>query len=215
MEISSTQLLFLSHNMKATPWPEGCARAPLLKAEQSSGLSSSLYSTIHDVPTTSLANQTELALILLMDRSKRQILLQVPGTKLNWRYHFGCQIVLEDGEIDPAKIATVLQSHSIQGQPSDIRKAGTMLFSFPVQDPMRVHVLEATVDASQATTELVGGTWTSLDDIPYSDMWADDVLWLPWFTESDSVSFEGHFIFGGGPGPTSQLVAHNCQRTDR
>lgn len=199
--------------MKATPWPEGCATAPLLKPGQNS-LSSSHF-TIHDVPTTSLANQTELALIVLMDRSKREILLQVPGTKLNWRFHFGCPaVLLENGEIDTANIATELQRHSIQVPPRDIRKAGTMLFSFPVQDPLRVHVLEAAVDASQA----VGGTWTSWDDIPYSDMWADDILWLPWFVTEQrdrGVTFEGHFVFDGEPGPISQLVAHNCQRTDR
>lgn len=172
--------------------------------------------TIHEASTSVLANQTELALILLMDRAQGLILLQVPGTKLNWRFHFGCRIELKNGNIVETDVSDILQSHGMALLPSHVRKAGTMLFSFPAgYDSMRVHVLEAAVDSSQATVDKVGGIWTKFGDIPYSEMWADDILWLPWFVEHETVTFEGHFIFDNGPGPNSQLVAHNCQRTDR
>ena len=113
-----------------------------------------------------------------------------------------------------------------------LRKAGTMLFSFGPSDgttpsPMRVHVIEARVDSEKHSAASVdGGVWTSFDAVPYSDMWADDALWLPWVVQGHhgssstdeqevQVSFEGHFVFDGGPGPQSRLIAHNCRRTDR
>ena len=188
--------------MRATPWPEGATTAPLL---WQSNLSE-CYATIHDVPTSKLAQQTELSLVLLMDRPKQQMLLQVPNTKLNWKFHFGCR---GDGR----EVADVLKSHGMEVQ--SLQNAGTMLFSFPprVHDPMRIHVLEAQVDS--ALSKAAGGVWTKFNDIPYTEMWADDILWLPWFVESDDpVNFEGHFIFDGPPGPNSGLVAHNCQRVD-
>lgn len=196
--------------MRATPWPEGCTAAPLLWQSQLS----ETYSTIHDVPTSSLSNQAELALVLLMDHPRKQLLLQVPDTQLGWRFHFGC-VMEESSSIISAMLK---QNHGIAVQ--SLRTAGTMLFSFPrPHEPLRVQVLEACVDSSTTTT-CGGGTWTKLDEIPYTDMWADDILWLPWFVESSGggaqtqVQLEGHFLFDGPPGPTSLLVAHNCQRLD-
>ena len=101
--------------MRATPWPEGCTKAPLLNE---CGLSQS-YSTIHELPTTLLANQRELSLVLLMDRPKQQILFQVPNTELGWRYHFGC--VLQD-KTDIA--STLLNDHGIVYCPDFLINSG-------------------------------------------------------------------------------------------
>ena len=190
--------------MRATPWPEGCTKAPLLNE---CGLSQS-YSTIHELPTTLLANQRELSLVLLMDRPKQQILFQVPNTELGWRYHFGC--VLQD-KTDIA--STLLNDHGIEIQ-STLREAGTMLFTFGTHnhDPMRVHILETQVDSTKTTTDC--GIWTKWDEIPYTNMWADDIFWLPWFVTDERVEMEGHFLFDGPPGSDSPLVAHNCHRLD-
>ncbi|CAB9524854.1 dihydro-8-oxoguanine triphosphatase [Seminavis robusta] len=185
---------------------------------------SALYATIHDVPTSQLAHQTELALVLLMDRPNQRILFQVPNTKLGWRFHFGCRLMIPNNNNDDRSnddtteqdmIKTILQEHGLEA--TAIRQAGTMLFSFPNHhDPMRVTVLEATI--LDTDNNKSGGTWFSWESVPYQDMWADDILWLPWFLSangsSNNVTFEGHFVFDGTPGPTSPLVAHNCQRTD-
>ena len=78
---------------------------------------------------------------------------------------------------------------------------------------MRVHVFETQVDSANTAEE--SGTWTKWNEIPYTNMWADDIFWLPWFLTHENVEMEGHFLFDGPPGPDSALVAHNCQRLDK
>lgn len=221
--------------MKAPPWCSDDTGCPILKRPNTKTLAET-YSTIDEIPTSNLIDGKELALVLLLDMSKQQILFQIPNTKLNWRYHYGCQLNINSLEskqmkTDPRRSSAgapeeeteeackkeiqegLLQRNDIAIQ--SLRKAGMMLFSFPtIKKPMRVHVFEASVDSSSSSG---GGVWTKFSDIPYTEMWADDILWLPWFVNQEEekkqqVSFQGHFIFDGSPGPTSKLVEHNCQR---
>ena len=127
-----------------------------------------------------------------------------------------------------------------------MRLAGTMLFSFHSKTsrsndqhfhaPMRVHVFQATVNSTSMASSTssgdsngLSGVWVDWDEIPYDQMWADDILWLPWFltpepfpaTQDDEekgkndVCLEGHFIFDGPPGPNSPLIVHNCRQTNK
>ena len=86
--------------------------------------------------------------------------------------------------------------------------------------PMRVYVVEVPlVDCSAAAVTLGGGvSAVSTGDVPYADMWADDVLWLPALLANEGSYFEGHFVFDGGPGAVKNgggsVVAHNCALRD-
>ena len=123
---------------------------------------------------------------------------------------------------------------------------------------MRVHVFEAEAhseeepkpkpkpkpaqrkprDADEAVGQASGGgSWHAFADVPYHQMWRDDIVWLPTLLSSASLAkggerhrgggggdrsggggdgkrqicFEGHFLFdSSGPGPKAQLLNHNC-----
>ena len=75
-------------------------------------------------------------------------------------------------------------------------------------------------DPTDNSNRKPAGTWYSFDEIPYNNMWADDILWLPWFCRKQEntedpmkpVNFEGHFVFDGPPGAASKLTVHNCRK---
>merc|ERR1712187_66253 len=52
-------------------------------------------STISDVPSTSLRNGKECVMVVLVDRNRGCVLLQVPN-KLGWRLHFGFELDTPD-----------------------------------------------------------------------------------------------------------------------
>ena len=93
-----------------------------------------------------------------------------------------------------------------------LRRAGLMLFSFRDVEhaPMRVRVLEATVDLDgEGAQQPAQARHYSVDSVPYERMWADDRVWMPTLLARADSYFEGHFVFDGGPGGASRLVAHN------
>ena len=78
---------------------------------------------------------------------------------------------------------------------------------------MRVRVLEAAPDAECAEEEQPG-VFMNHADVPYDQMWADDVVWMPTLLASEASYFEGHFVFDGPPGAESRLLRHNWRAYD-
>jgi len=180
--------------------------APLL--EHCGGVSTG---SIHDIPTTSLEKQQELALVVIVDPTRERILLRLPND-FGWRCHFGCLLPAKDDGIEES-----LWSQA-KVRCSRVNKIGTMLFSFrgDKTEPMRVTVFQAW--ANQHSKQGNGGQWIDWKDCPYNEMWQDDIIWLPEIIKpmSDSqremLCFEGHFVFDeNGPGPDAMLLMHNCQ----
>jgi 8-oxo-dGTP diphosphatase len=76
------------------------------------------------------------------------------------------------------------------------REAGELLFQF--LDGYSIHVWVFRADDCQGTpaeTDEALPFWVGIDEIPYSEMWQDDEIWLPLMLREQW--FRGHFIFDG------------------
>eukprot|EP00586_Coscinodiscus_wailesii_P018874 CAMPEP_0172515734 /NCGR_PEP_ID=MMETSP1066-20121228/270192_1 /TAXON_ID=671091 /ORGANISM="Coscinodiscus wailesii, Strain CCMP2513" /LENGTH=217 /DNA_ID=CAMNT_0013296885 /DNA_START=135 /DNA_END=785 /DNA_ORIENTATION=+ len=169
--------------------------------------------TISYPATDTLAGGNELAMVILVDRINRRVLLEIPN-RLGWRLHFGCAVITDHDdartkECERWKQAFSTARRELNMEKLPLRPAGLMFFTFLSGEhaSMRVRVLEATLstDVSDSFSSL-GGRWYVFDDVPYDRMWADDIVWLPHLLNEEGSYFEGHFVFDGGPSGESALV---------
>lgn len=71
---------------------------------------------------------------------------------------------------------------------------GELRFQFRDGYSIHVHVFTATDFQGEAReTDEAIPLWTPLDAIPYPEMWADDILWLPGVLAGETIS--GRFLF--------------------
>lgn len=102
---------------------------------------------------------------------------------------------LEPGE-EPHQCAIRETSEEVGLSPVGVERRGELHFQFA--DGYSLHC--TVFVASGYTGELVETDealpiWTPLDRIPYEEMWADDIHWLPGLI--DGGSFRGYFHFDG------------------
>ena len=79
--------------------------------------------------------------------------------------------------------------------PKDLEKRGIISFEFE-NDPviLEVHIYRCTQwDGEPIESEEMTPKWFSIDEIPYDQMWPDDIHWLPLFLEGKK--FTGTFLF--------------------
>jgi 8-oxo-dGTP diphosphatase len=102
---------------------------------------------------------------------------------------------IEPGE-SPLECAIREVQEELRVTPSGLDQRGELRFQFTDGYSIHVFVFSATDCHGQAReTEEAIPLWTALDAIPYDEMWADDVLWLPRLLAGHSVA--GRFIFDG------------------
>ncbi len=104
------------------------------------------------------------------------------------------------GRIDPGETpleGAVREVHEeLRVTPTGIEPRGELLFQFVDGYSIHVHVFSATgCDGEAEETDEAIPLWTDLDRIPYAEMWADDVIWLPLMLEG--TPFLGRFLFDG------------------
>ena len=76
----------------------------------------------------------------------------------------------------------------------EVTKAGELEFVFGDDHYMTVHVYRATaIEGEPAETDEAVPRWTSIDAVPYDQMWEDDRYWLPLVFEE--TPFRGWFRF--------------------
>jgi 8-oxo-dGTP diphosphatase / 2-hydroxy-dATP diphosphatase len=101
---------------------------------------------------------------------------------------------VEPGEtIEEAAVREVQEEVSVT--PTIMSKIGILEFSF-VSDPMvlEVHVYRVTDFRGEPTeSEEMQPQWFSWDQMPFSQMWADDEYWFPYIKEGKK--FKGSFLF--------------------
>lgn len=105
--------------------------------------------------------------------------------------------VEQDETIDEAAVRELQEEAGIL--PLDMKKRGVMNFfmeedgnPFAHGPMMQVHVYSATkFQGDPIETDEMRPQWFSRENIPYSNMWPDDVYWLPMLLEGKN--FEGTF----------------------
>ncbi len=82
---------------------------------------------------------------------------------------------------------------------TDMKKCGEITFIFP-HNPnfdQLVHVYLAEDWQGEPTeSEEMNPAWFSVKDIPYGEMWPDDIYWLPKVIEGKTI--KARFVFGEG-----------------
>lgn len=102
---------------------------------------------------------------------------------------------LDDGET-PRQAAVREVEEELGITPLDPVERGQLRFQFVDGYSLHGFVFSATryTGEPRATEEAIP-LWTSLDEIPYEEMWADDRHWLPLLL--NGTEFSGRFIFDG------------------
>ncbi len=102
---------------------------------------------------------------------------------------------LEPGE-SPVAGAVREVEEELRATPTGLRASGELRFQFVDDYSIHVHVFRADGLAGEPReTEEAVPLWTSLDAIPYDEMWEDDRLWLPHLLSRRR--FGGCFLFEG------------------
>ena len=100
---------------------------------------------------------------------------------------------LEENE-SPLECAIRETNEELLINPLEVRAAGELLFH--AEDMPRIHgyVFVATdFEGTPTETDEAIPHWFVFDDIPFEEMWDDDVLWLPRVLNGESV--QGYFSF--------------------
>jgi len=111
---------------------------------------------------------------------------------------------IEPGE-EPHECAVRETSEEVGLTPLDIQNRGELHFQFA--DGYSLHC--TVFVANEYTGELIETDealpiWTSLESIPYEEMWADDIHWLPGVVSGGT--FRGYFHFDGEKMLSNHLV---------
>jgi 8-oxo-dGTP diphosphatase / 2-hydroxy-dATP diphosphatase len=102
---------------------------------------------------------------------------------------------MEKGEtIEQATLRELYEEVGIKD--GKLSKAGVLDFSFQNGEKkvLEVHIFKLTdfIEKPQETEEM-RPQWFSFEEIPFSQMWSDDIFWFPLFL--DNKLFEGEFVF--------------------
>ncbi|CAI5718694.1 unnamed protein product [Hyaloperonospora brassicae] len=108
---------------------------------------------------------------------------------------FGGKVESTDASIAAAAAREVQEEANVHVQSEDFEPRGVLLFSFEKHiEVLEVHVfLTQHFSGEPSESEEMKPQWVSVSQIPFENMWADDVFWLPHVLSGKSV--QGHFHF--------------------
>lgn len=104
------------------------------------------------------------------------------------------------GKIDPGETPEECAVREVREElgitVTGLTLAGTLSFQFVDGLALFVHVFRASgIIGTPVETPEATPLWTAIPEIPYDQMWADDIFWLPHLIEGRR--FEGRFDFDG------------------
>jgi 8-oxo-dGTP diphosphatase len=154
---------------------------------------STIESTFDDIDWRTWSAQDRATLLFLV-RDRRVLLIRklrgLGAGKIN-----GPGGRLEPGET-PAEAAVREVREETGVMASDPVEHGQLRFQFVDGYSIHVWVFRAEAYSGEAAqTDEAIPLWTSVDAIPYEEMWADDRLWLPLLLAGKR--FDGRFLFDG------------------
>jgi 8-oxo-dGTP diphosphatase len=113
---------------------------------------------------------------------------------------------LDPGET-PEQAAIRETQEELHVRPTGIEEAGELRFQFADGYSIYVHVFRASGCEGEPTETVEAiPIWSSLDSIPYDEMWEDDRMWIPMMLRGER--FEGAFLFDG-----DSMLEHRLHRT--
>jgi len=89
---------------------------------------------------------------------------------------------------------------------NDPVKLGILEFEFPHSGLiLENHIYKVTdFSGEPVETEEMNPKWFSVDELPFSSMWADDPYWMPLFLKN--IKFKGRFVFDENEKVVEHLV---------
>ncbi len=99
---------------------------------------------------------------------------------------------------------------------NDIEKRGIIVFEFEDgSKTLEVHIFcSGDISGEPMETEEMKPEWFHMDEIPFSQMWPDDIHWIPLFLQGKK--FKGRFKFDKPSGSefTSTILEHELEEVD-
>lgn len=115
--------------------------------------------------------------------TERKILLGMKKTGFGQGKYNGFGGKIQQGEtIRHATVRELEEESGIKVKEEQLELVGTLDFVFPASPQLRhdVHIfLARTWQGQPVETEEMKPQWFLLSDIPYGEMWQDDLYWLP------------------------------------
>jgi len=145
-----------------------------------------------------------LTLCLIVDENKILLGMKKRGFGEGRWNGFGGKV--EEGEtIEEAAKREVLEEAGINVK--DLNKKGVVDFEFLNDGSLlEVHIFKACdYSGSPVETEEMKPQWFDIIDIPFSEMWPDDLYWLPLFLKDKN--FKGKFIFED----KNKIISHDLE----
>lgn len=90
----------------------------------------------------------------------------------------------------------------------DLEESGVITFEFQDgEETIEMHIFQAKNFSGKPTeSEEMKPQWYSIDNIPFTDMWPDDIYWFPLFLKRKK--FVGRFLFDQ-PGENAKIIEQN------
>lgn len=140
-----------------------------------------VYGCFEDVEWAAWAPRQSATLVFVVDGGRMLLIRKKRGIgagKIN-----GPGGRLADGE-SPEACAVREVREELRVTPTGLRPAGEIWFQQTDGYGLLIHVYKASgCRGEPVETDEAAPLWTSLDRIPYAEMWADDELWLPLLLE--------------------------------
>jgi 8-oxo-dGTP pyrophosphatase MutT (NUDIX family) len=121
--------------------------------------------------------------ILIRGNPAREILLGMKKARFGAGKYNGFGGKVEEGEsIAGATVREMREETGVRVRPEDLERVGHLTFLFPYKPEWEqvVHVFTArTWQGTPQESEEMAPAWFEVNEIPYDQMWDDDVYWLP------------------------------------
>lgn len=135
--------------------------------------------------------------LVFVFNEKNQILLAMKKRGFGVGKWNGAGGKVESGEtLVAAAVREVLEETAIQLAPENLVSSALLHFYFSDHPEWNQDVsvfLIHNYSGAFVETDEMRPQWFSLDEIPYHDMWEDDIYWLPRVIDGEKVEFEFYF----------------------
>lgn len=133
-----------------------------------------------------------MSLVIIYDETKILLAMKKRGFAAGRWNGYGGKVRSGEG-IEQAAIRELEEESSIKA--NGLIQRGKLTFTFEDgSDELEVHLFRAEdyVGEPQETEEMKP-KWFLYSDIPYTEMWADDVYWMPQFLQDKNIRGTVHF----------------------